>query len=258
MTLQQLAGRMLILSIAGAAFGGGAYAAWEAAAHLRARATPPVAESADPESAPPAPRVRTQELVAQAIAAVPVRAPSELEAYLARLEDRARDRGAVTALDIEPGIAAATDQAGPERAQAFMARMRTLQQELRPLQAEPADLVPTPENMATALSEIAGASGDDRRARVRQYLRAADQLPEEEQAARVAELNASIAAAHPPAPAMDIDDLRARLDATAPGTERRALAREYLERVGDLPDVEAARRLDELNRTMARVEHPGT
>jgi hypothetical protein len=202
--------RGLALAGAGVLFGAGAFGAFELLAHVRAKRTPASvsgAEVAAPSSDEPARQSTMRDLVEQAIATARVRAPSELDGYLAELESRARARGAVTALEIEPGLAAANDLGGAERAREFSARMRALQKELGPDAPAPRagmpELEPTAANLSAALAGIAASSGDERGARVRQYIDATAGLPDEEQVARHIELNALLASDREHAEAAD-------------------------------------------------------
>ena len=206
------AARALALAGAGATFGAGAFAAFELASHLRAKRTPasaiaPEAETLHPEAPESTPPLAMRDLVRRAIAATAVQGPSELDSE----------------------------------------RMKALQKELPPAAPAPRkampELEPTAENMSAALAAIAGSSGGERGARVRQYLRAADGLPEEEQLARTAELNALLARDRPPPPASDMDALLARIRSAPAGTLRHALVREYVEAADQLPEPEQARRL---------------
>jgi hypothetical protein len=209
-----------------------------------------------------------RQLIQQAIARAPVKDPAELEAYLARLEAQAREKGQVTALEIEPGMMMAMDYASPDRAQAFSERMRALQRELEAQKVEVAAPAPTPAptaapkdvaeptpaittaDMRGGLARIATASGSERHALIRQYVQAAERLPEEEEVARLADLNRVAAPPRAPADVSLIETLRARVSAASEGPERQALIREYRDRISELPDEEEARRLQELNRTI--------
>jgi hypothetical protein len=197
-----------------------------------------------------------RDLIQQAIERAAVKDTAELEALLARLEAQAREKGKVTALEIEPGMAIAMDHATPERAQAFAERMRALQRELEAQAAPPASAnsgtEPTPAitkaDMQGGLARIATASGSERPGLIRQYVRAAEGLSEEDELARLADLNRVAGPPRPPADVSTIETLWARVSAASDGPEREALIREYRGVISELPEEEEARRVQELNR----------
>jgi hypothetical protein len=199
-----------------------------------------------------------RDLIQQAIERAAVKDTAELEAHLARLEAQAREKGKVTALEIEPGMAIAMDHATPERAQAFAERMLALQREMQTHTAPAASASasgstePTPAittaDMQGGLARIATASGGERQALIRQYVRAAEGLSEEDELARLADLNRVAGPPRPPADVSTIETLWARVSAASDGPEREALIREYRGVISELPEEEEARRVQELNR----------
>src|SRR5690349_10877425 len=124
---------------AGAIFGLSAFAAFELAAGggsrlpARARSHPapePPRALASSRDAGSVATVDARSTVRWAIAHAPVKTAATLAPYLATLERQARERGKVTALDIEPGIAASLEHADADAAMRFSDRMLALQREL--------------------------------------------------------------------------------------------------------------------------------
>jgi hypothetical protein len=76
-------------------------------------------------------------LIREAVRNAPVKTAADLDAYLATLEEQARRRGRVTALDVEPGLELCLIQGEPDKAKRFSDRMLDLQRELAGTKAEP-------------------------------------------------------------------------------------------------------------------------
>jgi hypothetical protein len=229
-----LAVRAVAVVGAGALFGAAAFATFE----LLAR------RSGQRETEP-----SMRALVAKTVEGAPVRDRLELAAFLTALETRARAGGRVTALEVEPGMAAAVQQGENEQAAAFAERMAALSRELdgQGTEGREAEIAAAPIGATAAdLGRISAATGAERQALIRGYVQAAVSLPENEASDRLAELN-RLAGGPPAVDVAAVDGLRARIDA-ADGQVRGALIREWVELASALPEDERARRIEELDR----------
>jgi hypothetical protein len=180
---------------------------------------------------------------------------ADVEAYLDRLEARARAQGRVTAVEIEPGMTAIFALRGPlpegevlALAEAFDARMQALGAELG------AAARPAPPRFEEALAALARAEGSDaREAATRVALDALEPLDEPTRLAAEARLDAALGAPEPP-PAADPQALRQAIDQAAGARDRALAVRRYVEAVENLPREQA-------EGLLAEVEHaelPGT
>jgi len=111
------------------------------------------------------------------------------ERFLDGLEARARMRGSVTALEVEPGIVYLQNHGTPERAKAFSDRMLKLQREL----AGTAAPAPDPSFSVSAaremLTRIEQSAGEGRQELIRGLLEKLPGLPEDAQLELSGELN---------------------------------------------------------------------
>jgi hypothetical protein len=118
---------------------------------------------------------------------------AKVEAYIAQLEARARAKGKVTALEVEPAMAAIEaleDEIGPERVMeklsAVNRRMGELSARLEGRSLEP----PPPADLDRLAMQIARSDGEDVRQRlIRSYLEAAEELESDQQMVRMKQLD---------------------------------------------------------------------
>ena len=201
-------------------------------------------------SASRTPRVGARREIDDAILHAPVHDAVELDAYLDNLEAQARARGHVTALDIEPGLAMIQQHSeDPQRVAAFSERMLKLQEELsgraRP---EPPRAATAHQQLRALSSRIQHSDGEEKQEAIRQYLKAAEALPDQQEAEALASLNTMVQAV-PQAP--DSSALAALLTGIqqAPDqVKRQELIREYLEYSEGLPEEEHQRAMADLQR----------
>jgi hypothetical protein len=235
---------------------GALLAVWFGGRRSRGSDPPPVADSEvwpaagahQPHRSPPRDpggmRAEIQRATTRALAEVK---PADLERYLDSLEQRARAQGQVTALELEPGRALAESVTGDqERANQFGRRMERVQRELS---GAPAAAVPSAASVEALAARINAETDNQRRqALIREYMDAAQALPDEEQPAAIQRINRIIAAMPPAAPPGNPDDLY-RAIAEAEPRQRQAAIMRYLEAVEALPDEEErARRVRALDR----------
>lgn len=179
---------------------------------------------------------------------------ADVEAYLERLEARARAQGRVTAVEIEPGMTAIFALRGtvPEpdvlaMADDFDARMQALGAELG------AAARPSPMGVEQAFAALEEA--EDPRAReaaTRQVLDGLESLDEPARLAAEARLDEALRDDAPP-PAADPLALRRAIDEAAGQHDRELAVQRYVEAVENLPREEAEALLAEV----ARGDLPG-
>lgn len=269
--LESIVKRALVLAGAGAVVGVSAFFAFELARSLRGKASANAEASASPllaQSAPPvapsAARVDMRALIREAIEKAHVTSAAELDPFLSGLEARARRRGEVLAVDVEPGIAKCLDFGEPEKANAFGQRMKALEHELSGKKPEPQarPVVDRPRLDALFLG-IRKSEGEERQKLIREYLRAIDTLPEEEQVERHVKLNEVAGRREERADPATLDALYQGIERASDEDERQALIREYLRLVDALPEEQALARTETLRRrfgktsaTAARADAP--
>jgi hypothetical protein len=178
----------------------------------------------------------------------------DVEAYLERLEARARANGRVTAVEIEPGMTAifALRDTMPEpdvlaMADDFDARMQALGTELG------AAARPSPPDLEQALAALAEAEGPRaREAATRRVLDGLEPLDEPARLAAEARLDEALRE-HAAPPAADPRELRRAIGEAAGPRDRELAVQRYVEAVENLPSEQAEALLAEV----ARGDLPG-
>lgn len=256
--------KALVLAGGGAVAGLSAFLVFELARSVRdgVGVKPPLASSVavgEPPAAatPSAARVDMRAMVREAIENARVASAAELDPFLAKLEAQARQRGEVLAVDIEPGLAKCLDFGEPEKGTRFAERMKALQHELSGTKPESP---PTADRsrLDALFLDIRKSEGEKRQDLIREYLRAIQTLPDEEQMERHAKLNEVAGRRDERADPATLDALFQGIDRASDEEERQALIREYLTLVNGLPEDQVQARLAELNRRFGRpAQSPG-
>jgi hypothetical protein len=151
-------------------------------------------QAASVMNAPP-PRIDMRAQIRQAVAEARPRlqAPASLDGYLNELEQQARRNHHVSALEVEPGLAAIQATVAPEqqaeRTQRFATKMQELAAEL-----DGRDTQPLPDELARDIER----AGDEpeRQKLIRQYVQSVLSLPRDEQMQRFAWLEEHKTAHH--------------------------------------------------------------
>lgn len=203
---------------------------------------------------PAQPPTSMHDLIEREIKQAPVHSEADLEQYLASLEARARARGRVTAVDVEPGITHIErfSHVPDQRVARFGERMTRLREELESEQAAR----PTPEQARAQLGNLIRAirttqDDEERQTQIHTYRELARTLEMPEQDKLFAELNAAIG--RQPAPdARALDALWSQIGRAADDAARQPLIRRYLTQVGQLPIEEQDARYEALNAYYAR------
>lgn len=179
-----------------------------------------------------------------------------LDAYLDELETRARTKGLVSALEVEPGMMAIEKlllPKGPEvvaNAQAdYARRMTRLSRSLRglPEQEQPPEV-----DFDALYQRIAESSGSERQKHIGSYLEGLDFLEPEEREVRLAELDTLVVADKETRAEGDLwEHLQAVRDATS-ADERRQAVRHYLDAADNLDPERTAQALADLDRLVSR------
>jgi len=226
-----------------------------AVAHSTARSA--ALGSADPAQGPQPPNTAKRVAPApmrvaiqSAIERAPVHAAPEVAAYLDSLEARARAQRAVTALEVEPGIAMIRRYSfePEEEIERFAERMQAVQHEFTP----PESPRPAPEvhaELDRLVVDIARPKDEaEKQASIAHYLEVARQLDEEPRDAALRRLNQIAGAAPPAADAETVNVLWSAIERARDPTERQALIANYLELVHALPEQDGQARLAELSK----------
>jgi hypothetical protein len=251
--------RTLVLVAAGAVVGVSAFFAFELARSLSGKASARPDASSEvvvvQSAAPVGPSVHVGMRAAIRDAIDKARAVSapELDAFLAGLEAQARRRGAVTAVDIEPGLAKCFELGQHEKAAQFGERMSALQRELGGKPPEPpAPPVAESPRLDALFLDIQKSEGEKRQKLVREYVRAIETLPEVEQVERVRKLNEVAGRKDERSDPATLDALYQGIERATDPEERQALIREYVALVDALPEEQGRARLEVLNRRFGK------
>jgi len=252
----------LLVTVTLAGGGGLGYALGSSPAPNATAGTPVAqAQSCEQVGRKPAPQTSpTRALIRGEIERAPVRSEEELERYLEGLEQRARTRGKVTALEVEPGINRIQrfSHVPEQRIARFGERMFRLQQELSG--AEPDSTLP-PEQLRSELARLSGGiqqardEGEKQR-QVGDYLILARKLPEPEQEQALQRLNVLAGAAPESVDVDKVDRLLTAIDGAESEHERQPMIRQYLSLSARLPAEEQDARLDALNAQFASHSEP--
>lgn len=216
------------------------------------------ARLASPSSSSSAPLVDLRGLIAQAVARAPVRDEADLDPYLDGLERAAREKGQVTALEVEAGLRVIQRHtADSERVEQFSERMLQLDRELggqRRHEPRPAAAV------RAELTSLLGSlqhprDGVEREALIANYLRIAAELPDTDREELVSELDALVA---PKAPGAieGVDALWGAIEAETDSSNQQALIAAYLDATRELPEDERDSRLSLLDQRYGMVAAP--
>jgi hypothetical protein len=194
--------------------------------------------------------------IREAIEASPVSSAAQLDRYLDGLVEQARKKGAVTALEVEPGLAMIMKfSEDPEKHAAFSRRMVDLQSELSGRKPEPP---PDPKTLAdkivTLTDSIKKTEGEQKQVLIKEYLAAAQQLPEDQMNDAMAKLNAIAGQHTPPPDSAAADALWSGIESAKDEETRQDLIREYLNYIHGLPPEEEQERLAKLNKQYGRRE----
>jgi len=189
--------------------------------------------------------------IRKAIEEAPVRAEVDVAPYLDALERRAREQGAVTALEVQPGIAIIKNYVAEPDAEIerFSERMLKLQ---RSLQDPRERTQPPPLERQRQLERLAGdithaRSETEKQASIAEYLKHAAALDPEAHDAALQRLNAIAGVRPPQADKGAANALWTGIERARDPNERQALIADYLELIRTLPEAEADARLADLS-----------
>jgi hypothetical protein len=183
---------------------------------------------------------------------------SDIDAYLDSLEDRARNNGKVTALEVEPGIALIHKKCvDPDRVGQFSARMLRLQHELRgdPEPLPSLDRLAVRKRLDELLEQIRYPQGEAKKqALIRQYLDLTQHLGLEDRLQVETDLNAVAAPKSPQPDPLAADALWDAIEREPNEENRQVLIREYLNVIHRLPEDEWQVRTVKLNRRYGNAD----
>lgn len=174
---------------------------------------------------------------------------TDVEAYLDRLEARARAQGQATAVEIEPGMTAIFALRGTEpeeqvlaMADAFDARMQAVSAELGAVER------PVPPSFEEGLAALARAEDpEDQQAAIREALDAIEDLDEPTRLQAEARLDAALEGRVARVDA-EPESLRQAIDDAEDPQARASAVQRYVEVVENLPREQAAALLAEVER----------
>jgi len=214
---------------------------------------PSASSHVDPASRPPAPTSSPSERglrprIREAIERAPVRSGADLDAYLDSLEAQARRNRAVTALEIEPGMALIRRYSGDEdKVATFGQRMLRVQQELQGATAPPQPAPPETQAQLDALSSDITRAKDDaeRQKSIRRYIDVAVELGPEQSLQAMERLN-RIAGKDQQSDPAAADALWKSIEGETNERRRQDLIRDYLMLLPGLDDTEQHERIEKL------------
>jgi hypothetical protein len=217
-------------------------------------AAPPAAAPDTLEASHAAPaevdlRPRVAQAIGEAVQKVgAMRDEAAVRALLSELEQRARRQGVVTAMEIEPGLAAIEtleDAVGIDGVQLRQAEFAARMTALTRAQAKPAPAaqVPAVESIAREIERT--PSAEARAQLVAQYVRAADLLPEDQREQAMGRLNQLAGKREAATP----ETILARLDATRAEGDRAVLVAELEGLIADRSEEEQRHYLEEAQRS---------
>ena len=172
----------------------------------------------------------------------------EVERYLADLEVRARERGTVSARELEPGLEAIRRLGfGLEETYQWMdrftRRMLTLSEELQGNEKRP---LPDPTQLSEQLSRV--KDSPLRELKIREYLDTVAALTPEESAVMLERLDQQLLQETEAKVAVDFEELTNEIAEASSKNQKQVLIRKYLEAVDGLDPAKAEDHLKRLDK----------